>query len=95
MVRGRALDALVRNPDWRNLPQTTNEVFRIARTDPYEPEEEDPYFSETIRMRALKAITTYYPNHPQTLVVLQDRADNDTNVSLKTWVTQQLALRER
>lgn len=38
------------------------------------------------RQTALEIILKYYPNHPQTLPLLQDRADNDPDEQLREWV---------
>ncbi len=38
------------------------------------------------RQIALEIILKYYPNHPQTLPLLQDRADNDPDEQLREWL---------
>ncbi|NET61503.1 MAG: hypothetical protein F6K47_36900 [Symploca sp. SIO2E6] len=45
------------------------------------------------RQIALKIIIEQYPNHPQTLDLLRDRADNDSDEKLREFAREELELR--
>ena len=58
-----------------------------ALNDPFEREYE---FQDNPRQTALKAIVEQYPDHPQTLPLLQDRAENDPDEQLQKWAKRNL-----
>ncbi|NEO57350.1 MAG: HEAT repeat domain-containing protein, partial [Okeania sp. SIO3B5] len=64
------------------------ELFQnSALNDPFEREFS---FEHNPRQTALEAIVKYYPNHPQTLPLLQDRAANDSDKELREWAKKKL-----
>ena len=42
------------------------------------------------RQTALEFLVRYYPDHPKTRELLQDRAHNDNDEQLRDWAAQQL-----
>ena len=56
-------------------------------TNPFEYENK---FETNPRQTTLEAIVEQYPDHPQTLQLLQDRAENDSNEQLQEWAKEKL-----
>ena len=52
--------------------------------------DEFSYIQPNPRQTALEAIVKQYPNHPQTLPLLQDRAENDPDEQLREWAKKKL-----
>jgi hypothetical protein len=44
-----------------------------------------------INQIALNLLVQQYPDHPKTLELLRDRAQNDNDEQLREWATEQLA----
>ncbi|MCG8363348.1 MAG: HEAT repeat domain-containing protein [Pseudanabaenales cyanobacterium] len=59
--------------------------------DPFERDED---WQTNPRQIALKVLVQQYSNHPKTLELLQDRAQNDGDQKLRDWAAKQLAARE-
>ncbi|NES17564.1 MAG: hypothetical protein F6K41_01080, partial [Symploca sp. SIO3E6] len=58
-----------------------------------DPFERQAIFEENPRKIALEIILEQYPNHPQTLSLLQDRAENDSDEQLREWGKKNLEFR--
>jgi len=52
--------------------------------------DEFSYIQDNPRQTALEAIVEQYPDHPQTLPLLQDRAENDPDEQLREWAKKKL-----
>jgi Trp operon repressor len=46
--------------------------------------------NSNVRQSSLKALSTHYPDHPKTLELLRDRAQNDPDEQLREWAQEQL-----
>jgi hypothetical protein len=55
--------------------------------DPFQP---DKYREENIRKTALKVIIKRYPDHPKTLTLLRDRAENDADEKVREFAQKTL-----
>lgn len=71
---------------WKNEPKMFQFFYKIAVNDSFKHSsnfyaglESNP------RATALEIILQYYPNYPQTLPLLQDRAKNDPDEQLQKW----------
>ncbi|MGD1701441.1 HEAT repeat domain-containing protein, partial [Dapis sp. BLCC M229] len=72
---------------WKNQPEILELLHRIALNDPFQREDR---FQDNPRQIALEAIVKQYPDHPQTLPLLQDRAENDPDEQLREWAKEAL-----
>ena len=72
---------------WKNEPGILELFYRIVLNDPFQRENR---YQDNPRQTALEAIVKQYPNHPQTLPLLQDRAENDPDEQLREWAKKKL-----
>ncbi|MDE5093614.1 MAG: histidine kinase, partial [Trichodesmium sp. St11_bin5] len=72
---------------WKHEPGTFEIFYDNALNDPFEREDD---FQDNPRKTALEAIVKQYPDHPQTLPLLQDRAENDPDKKLQKWAKRKL-----
>ncbi|NEP82733.1 MAG: HEAT repeat domain-containing protein, partial [Okeania sp. SIO3B3] len=84
-VRLEALEQIATG--WKNGPGILELFYRIAINDPFQREED---FQDNPRQTALEAIVKHYPDHLQTLPLLQDRAENDPDEKLRKWAKKKL-----
>ncbi|MDE5114166.1 MAG: hypothetical protein O4803_07805, partial [Trichodesmium sp. St15_bin1_1] len=68
-------------------PGTFELFYDTALNDPFQYEDE---FETNPRQTALELIVEQYPDHPQTLPLLQDRAENDPDEQLQEWAKNKL-----
>lgn len=73
-VRCEAVQELARG--WRDEPNMFEFFYDIAVNDPFKRSKLENWL-DIPRQVALKAIIELYPQHPQTLSLLRDRAEND------------------
>lgn len=66
-------------------------LCNCAINDPFKGQ---PYWFNP-RQTALEAIIKLYPNHPQTLPLLQDRAENDSDEKVREFAQKKLAELEK
>ncbi|MFG6104866.1 NACHT domain-containing protein [Leptothoe sp. EHU-05/26/07-4] len=72
---------------WKNEPDLFDFLCDLALHDPFKRrygEDNNP------RQASLKVMIKAYPDHPQTLELLRDRATNDPDEQLREWAQQQL-----
>ena len=67
---------------WKHEPGTFEIFYDNALNDPFERIHE---IQDNPRQTALEAIVKQYPDHPQTIPLLQDRAENDSDEQLQIW----------
>ena len=72
---------------WKHEPGTFEIFYDNALNDPFERKSILQYNPRQI---ALKAIVKQYPDHPQTLPLLEDRAENDPDEQLQNWAERKL-----
>ncbi|MGD1712094.1 HEAT repeat domain-containing protein [Dapis sp. BLCC M172] len=72
---------------WKHKPRIFELFYHTALNDPFQREYD---FQDNPRQIALEAIVEQYPNHPQTLPLLQDRAENDADEQLREWAKKKL-----
>jgi len=72
--------AIIAQRRWRRL-------FCRALNDPFEREYK---WQDNPRQIALNVLVQQYPDHPKTLELLRDRAQNDNDEQLREWATKQL-----
>ncbi|MGD1700976.1 HEAT repeat domain-containing protein, partial [Dapis sp. BLCC M229] len=72
---------------WKHEPGILELFYHTALNDPFQREYE---FQDNPRQIALQAIVKQYPDHPQTLPLLQDRAANDPDEQLREWAKKKL-----
>ena len=101
-VRQAAVQELAQG--WKDQPWMFEFLCDRAVNDPFDPSEEysyhwsryrwfDPYLDWWIinpRQTALEVIIEQYPDHPQTLLLLRDRAENDPDEQLREFASQKL-----
>ena len=63
-------------------------LYDIALNDPFERKEDG---EDNPRQVALEIIIKQYPDHPKTLPLLQDRAENDPDEKVKEFAKNKLA----
>ncbi len=85
-IRAIAIQALVKN--WTYKPEIFKTLCNCATNDPYEREHEGEL---TVRHIALEAILKNYSQEMQTLVILRDRAENDSDESLRRFAQDNLS----
>ena len=72
---------------WKQEPGILEILYDNTLNDPFKRE----YGFETNpRQIALEAIVKQYLEHPQTLPLLQDRAENDPDEQLQKWAKKKL-----
>lgn len=87
VVRQAAVQELARGfPD---EPGIFDVFYNCAMSDSFEREYN---FQDNPRQIALEAITENYPQHPQTLSLLRDRAENDPDEQVREFARKNLAL---
>jgi predicted NACHT family NTPase len=90
LEREAAMRELARG--WKNEPWLFEFWRDIALNDPFKCNE---YLPINPRQTALEAIIEQYPNHPQTLPLLQDRAENDPDEQVREFAKTKLEQLER
>ncbi|MBW4639832.1 MAG: NTPase [Gloeocapsa sp. UFS-A4-WI-NPMV-4B04] len=85
-VRTAVMQELVRG--WIHKPGMFEYLCDRAVNDPFEHEQELP--KDNPRQIALEAIIEYYPDHPQTLPLVSDRADNDPDEKVRKFAREKL-----
>ncbi|MEG3988767.1 HEAT repeat domain-containing protein, partial [Microcoleus sp. S28C3] len=90
-VRYAAVEELARG--WNYQPGIFGLLCDVAINDPYEFD----FFwsSDNPRKTALAAIIQLYPDRPETLEIVRDRAQNDRDQKLREFAQQKLAELER
>ncbi|WP_190240927.1 hypothetical protein [Nostoc sp. 'Peltigera membranacea cyanobiont' 210A] len=83
----------------KNFDPSMFEFFHdIALNDPFK-RTEDEYGNEYIetnpRQTALEIIIKQFPQHPQTLPLLRDKAENDPDEQVREFAQQKLAQLEK
>jgi len=72
---------------WKQEPGTFEIFYDNALNDPFERKHE---LQNNPRQIALAAIVKQCLDHPQTLPLLQDRAENDPDEQLQKWAKKKL-----
>ncbi|AFZ20782.1 HEAT repeat-containing protein [Allocoleopsis franciscana PCC 7113] len=73
---------------WKNEPWMFEFLCNCALNDSFERKEN---WENNPRQVALDAIIKQYPDHPQTLPLLQDRAENDPDEKVREFANKKLA----
>jgi hypothetical protein len=73
---------------WKDEPGMFEFLYNCALNDPFERKED---WEDNPRQTALEAIIKQYPDHPQTLPLLQDRAENDSDKKVREFAKKKLA----
>jgi len=84
-VRGAAVQELAQG--WKNDPEIFELLCDRTVNDPFERKE---YWEGNPRQTALEAIIKQRPDSPQTLSLLRDRADNDSDEKLREFAKKKL-----
>ncbi|MCL2934512.1 MAG: HEAT repeat domain-containing protein [Trichodesmium sp. MAG_R03] len=84
-VRREALRQIATS--WKHQPETFELFYHTALNDSFQRKDE---YEANPRQTALEAIVEQYPDHPQTLPLLQDRAENDPDEQLQKWAKRKL-----
>ena len=84
-VRGEAVKQIA--SDWKQEPGVFEILYDNTLNDPFKRKAD---FETNPRQIALEAIVKQYPDHPQTLPLLQDRAENDPDEQLQKWAKKKL-----
>ena len=79
-VRSTALEEIAEG--WKDEPWLRAFLSNIAINDPFKREKEE---QSNPRQTALEFLVKQYPNHPQTLELLKDRAENDNDEQLREY----------
>ena len=87
LVRDVALRAL--SEYWKDEPEIFEFLYQCALFDPFDKYDTDIRFPSP-RGSALTAILNNYPEHPQTLPLLHDRAENDPDEKLREFAQSKL-----
>ena len=87
LVRDVALRAL--SEYWNDEPEIFEFLYECALFDPFD-EYDNPKRYPNPRITALTAILNNYPEHPQTLPLLHDRAENDPDEKLREFAQSKL-----
>ena len=72
---------------WKNEPGIFELFYQVALNNPFKRRYD---FEDNPLQTALEAIVKQYPDHPQTLPLLQDRAANDPDEQLREWAKKKL-----
>ncbi|MCC5603434.1 HEAT repeat domain-containing protein [Nostoc favosum] len=91
-VRRAAIQALAKY--FRNQPELFEIYYNCAVNDSFEGSY-DPRFNPNPRQIALEIIIKQFPQHPQTLPLLRDRAENDPDEQVRNFAQQKLAELEK
>ena len=76
---------------WREHPEVFEILLRCAEKDPFVRSDGNfGTFEPNPRRSALKAIMEYYPNHPKTKNLLEDRSQNDPDEQVRNYAKQVL-----
>ncbi|MBD0310594.1 MAG: HEAT repeat domain-containing protein, partial [Microcoleus sp. T1-bin1] len=89
-VRTSAVEELARG--WKDDPELFEFSWDVAINDPFDREED---WQNNPRQTALAAIIELYPDRPQTLELVRDRAQNDSDETLRKFAQKNLAKLER
>ncbi len=89
-VRSTAVQELARG--WKDEPWVFEFLYNVALNDPFECQED---WETNPRQTALEIIIKQYPNYPQTLPLLQDRAENDPDEQVWEFANKKLAELEK
>ena len=84
-VRRAAVQELARG--WKDDLSLLDFWCDCALQDPFQREYD---FQDNPRQIALQVVVQQYPEHSQTVELLRDRAQNDSDEQLRTWATEQL-----
>ncbi|MBW4494896.1 MAG: HEAT repeat domain-containing protein [Oscillatoria princeps RMCB-10] len=85
-VRIAAVRELARG--WKDEPELFELLRTCAVSDPFERQKD---WQDNPRQTALAAIVKLYPNHPQTLPLLRERAENDPDEKVRKFAQKTLA----
>jgi hypothetical protein len=77
---------------WKDEPWMFELLCNCAINDPFVREDD---WEDNPRQLALEIIIKQYPNHPQTLPLLRDRAENDPDEKVKEFAQKKLAKLEK
>ncbi|MEG4289034.1 HEAT repeat domain-containing protein [Microcoleus sp. C2C3] len=77
---------------WKDDPGIFEFLCDVAINDPFDREDE---WQGNPRQAALAATIELYPDRPQTLELVRDRAQNDRDQELREWAQKILAILER
>jgi hypothetical protein len=72
---------------WKDEPAMFEFLCNCALKDPFQPKKNRGL---NPRLTALEAIVEYYPQHPKTLLLLQDRELFDADEQVKKFASEQL-----
>ncbi|MGD1809524.1 HEAT repeat domain-containing protein [Dapis sp. BLCC M126] len=72
---------------WKHEPGIFELFYYTAVNDPFQ---RGSKYQENPRQIALEAMIEDYPDHPQTLPLLQDRVENDPDEQLQEWAKKKL-----
>ncbi len=84
-VRLAALQELAK--EWKDEPGIFEFLRDCAIDDPFERRADS---AKNPRQIALGAIIEHYPNYPQTLLLVSDRADNDPDENVRKFAEEKL-----
>jgi hypothetical protein len=84
-VRIAAVEELARG--WKDDPELFELLRTCAVSDPFERQKD---WQDNPRETALAAIVELYPNHPQTLPLLRERAENDPDEKVRKFAQKKL-----
>ena len=85
-VREFAVQELAKG--WKDEPWLFELLYTISVNDPFERKEDK---ERNPRQTALEIIIKQYPDHPQSLPLLQDRAENDSDEKVRQFAQKQLS----
>ncbi|MEH2456748.1 HEAT repeat domain-containing protein [Nostoc sp.] len=86
-VRCAAIQALAKY--FRNQPELFEIYYNCAMNDSFEGSD-DPWFNPNPRRVALEIIVKQFPQYPQTLPLLRDKAANDPDEEVREFAQQKL-----
>ncbi|MEQ8538845.1 MAG: HEAT repeat domain-containing protein [Coleofasciculus sp. D1-CHI-01] len=84
-VRRAAIQELARA--WKDEPWLFELLYNCTMNDPFQRENN---WEENPRQMALEGIIKRYPDHPKTLTLLRDRAENDADEKLREFAQKKL-----
>jgi len=87
LVRQAAVQELARG--WKDDPELFELLCEVAINDPFDHRGKYPW--RTPRQTALAAMIELYPDRPQTLEIVRDRAQNDSDERLRKFAQEKLA----
>ncbi|MEA5602058.1 hypothetical protein, partial [Nostoc sp. UHCC 0252] len=87
-----AIQALAKH--FRNQPKLFEIYYNCAVNDSFE-DRHNSLFNSNPRRVALEIIIKQFPQHPQTLPLLRDRAANDPDEKVRNFAQQKLAELEK